>query len=89
MLGGVPWRGASTESHTLYRTRGGAFFLRLNTRKGHANEDTYEEFDEFSAMGSEEAFNWVQKGDIELLAEDVFPSLPEATAQNTAHLNKL
>jgi predicted HicB family RNase H-like nuclease len=74
--------------HTLYKTRGGAFFIHtaIKTLRQSLRTFEWEEVDrnEFEALTSKEAERWVMEGnDIELLAEDVFGEPPEAEEEVT------
>ncbi len=70
--------------HTLYQTRGGAFFAHANTvqrnRDVRDNEWLEDERHRFEPMTRDEAHKWVMTGEVELFS-DVFGEPPEAAAE--------
>lgn len=62
-------------TETLYRTRGGQFFMhRVNT----PTDRRYVRMDEWGLLNYDEAHAYARQGDVELLAEGIFPTIPEA-----------
>jgi len=70
---------------TLYQTRRGAFFVHVRESWGVENEHSgeWEERDknDIQPKTYEEAHEWILEGDIEILADGVFPEPPEAEAE--------
>lgn len=67
---------------TLYRTRGGAFFLHTHSSWAVKKHDEWveREHDEFAPMTEAEARKWMLEGEVEVL-NDVFGDPPEAEAE--------
>jgi predicted HicB family RNase H-like nuclease len=69
---------------TVYQTRGGAFFVDVETTAWAQDEDfgpmEKRVTHEFQPMSRDEAHEWILDGEVEVLA-DIFPDPPEATAE--------
>jgi hypothetical protein len=77
------WGVAKQYEGTLYQTRGGAFFLHISSTVERKNPDgEWEEKtkDEFEPLTPEDANEWMQKGDTEII-HNPFDDPPEATAE--------
>lgn len=77
-------KGGDRMVQTLYQTRGGAFFIHIDTTtvRRSLRDNGWEEVErhEFEAMTRDQAHRWVMEGQVELL-HDVFGEPPEATEE--------
>lgn len=64
---------------TLYQTKGGGFFVHIETTEDRGENLVRKH--EFEPMTRDEAQAWVLEGQVELLADNVFPEPPEPDAE--------